>query len=319
MNVLITGASGFIGHALCNTLAEKGHIVKGAFRSQEKLLKYKINMDCVSIGEIGPNTDWMEALRGIDVIVHLAARVHVMKDSTADPLSEFRKMNLDATEHLAKMSANAGVKRFVFMSTVKVNGEQTENKPFHETDIPRPEDPYAVSKWEAEQALYKILKDPGLEVVILRPPLVYGPGVKANFLRLLQIVDHNIPLPFMNVYNQRSLIYLGNLVDAIITCCLHPNAKGETFLVSDGEDVSTPELIKMIAHAMNKKAKLLPFPQALLRMMGTLIGKKEELDRLLRSLCIDSSKIKKVLNWTPPFSMRDGINETVKWYKNRDM
>lgn len=301
---------------MCNTFADKGHRVRGAFRSPEKFIKYKNNMECVSVGEIGSNTDWREALRGVDVIVHLAARVHIMKDTSADPLSEFRKMNVAATEHLAKMAAQTGVKRFIFLSTIKVNGEQTKDEPFHETDLPHPEDAYAISKWEAEQALHKISDETGLEVVILRPPLVYGPGVKANFLRLLQLVDRNIPLPFQNSYNKRSLIYLGNLVDAIINCCINPNAKGETFLVSDGEDVSTSELIKIIASGMNKKDKLFIFPQPLLKMMGTLIGKKEVLDRLFGSLCIDSCKIRKVLNWNPPFSMREGINETIKWYKN---
>ena len=317
MNVLITGASGFIGHALCNTLAEKGHIVKGAFRSQEKLLKYKNNMDCVAIGEIGPNTNWTEALRGVDVIIHLAAIAHVIKKSSVNLSDDFRRVTTQGTERLADMAANAKIRRLIFLSTVKVNGEQTIDQPFVETDLPHPHDPYAISKWEAEQALYKISKETGLEVVILRPPLVYGTGVKANFLRLLQLVDRNIPLPFLNLDNRRSLIYLGNLVDAIVTCCVHPNAKGETFLVSDGENVSTPELIRMIASAMNKKAKLFPCPESLLKTVVALLGKKEELDRLLRSLRIDSSKIRKVLNWTPPFSMRDGIAETVKWYINR--
>jgi nucleoside-diphosphate-sugar epimerase len=312
MNVLVTGANGFIGRILCSTLTDKGHAVRGTFRFQEKFIHYRKSMDCVAVGEIGPDTDWTEALRGVDVIIHLAARVHVMKESATDPLSEFRRTNVAATEHLAKMAAKAGVKRFIFLSTVKVNGEQTKDTPFNENDIPCPEDPYAVSKWEAEQALHKISDETGLEVVILRPPLVYGPGVKANFLRLLQVVDRNIPLPFLNIDNRRSFIYLENLVDAIVTCCTHPNAKGETFLVSDGEDVSTPELIRMIASAMNKKAKLFPFAQSSLKTIGTFIGKKEELDRLLGSLSVDSSKIRKILNWTPPFSMRDGIQETVK-------
>lgn len=312
--ILVTGANGFIGKPVWSELVKAGFQVKCAVRK----LNHPINKHCtkiVEVGDIGPETDWTNALKSITTIVHLAARVHMMKDSAIEPLSEFRKMNVNATEHLATMAAKAGVKRLVFMSTVKVNGEQTRDKPFTESDLPHPDDPYAISKWEAEQALLKVSNETGLEVVILRPPLVYGPGVQANFLRLLQIVDRNIPLPFLNIKNKRSFIYLGNLVDAIIACCTHPNAKGETFLVSDGEDASTAELVRMIAIAMGKKAKLFPFPQSLLSIIGTLTGKKAELNRLFGSLCIDSSKIRKVLNWKPPISMRDGIQETIKWYK----
>jgi len=314
MNFLVTGANGFIGHTLCSTLAKKGHAIRGAFRSPENCIEYKNYVDCVAVGDIGPDTDWTQALSGIDIIVHLVAKVHVLQKSSVNQLDDYRKVNTKGTERLADMAAKAGVKRFVFMSTVKVNGEWTKDKLFTETDLPHPEDPYAISKWEAEEALLKISKETGLEVVILRPPLVYGPGVKANFLRLLQLVDRNIPLPFQNINNRRSFIYIGNLVDAIIACCSNPNAKGETFLVSDNEDISTPDLIRMIALAMNKKNRLFPFPQSLLRMIGALAGKKEELDRLFSSLCVDSRKIRKVLNWNPPFSMKEGIHETVKWY-----
>lgn len=313
---LVTGANGFIGSILCKRLLGDGYWVRGSVRTNKGLSILPKGVDAVKIDSVGPETNWSKALTGISTVVHLAARVHIMKDAATDPLSEFRNINVAGTEHLADMAAKVGVKRFVFLSTIKVNGEQTTDRPFTEIDSPYPVDPYAISKWEAEQALLKISKETKLEVVVLRPPLVYGPGVKANFFRLLQLVDRGIPLPFLNIDNRRSLIYIGNLVDAIIACCINPNAKGETFLVSDGEDVSTPELIRMIALAMDKNPKLFPFPQAFLRVLGTLTGKKEEIDRLFGSLCIDNSKIRKVLNWEPPFSMRDGIQETVKWHKN---
>jgi nucleoside-diphosphate-sugar epimerase len=330
MRVLVTGANGFVGRPLCHVLLKKGCFVKGMFRSGEKCIKYSDNMECVAIGEINSNTDWAEPLKGVDAVVHLAARVHVMQEASTDTLTEYRRVNTDGTKRLAEIAAGMGVRRLIYVSTVKVNGETTghrvkglgqkaadEQPDFSEDDIPDPKDPYAVSKWEAEQVLNNIAAETGLEVVVLRPPLVYGPHVKANFLKMLQLVDRGVPLPLMNVHNNRSLIYVNNLVDAISLCITHPKAVGETFLVSDGQDVSTPKLIRMIASAMGKKPRLIPFPISLLRAFGKFLGKSQEMERLTGSLCVDSSKIRRTLGWKPPFTLEEGVGETVGWYKDK--
>lgn len=268
------------------------------------------------------------------MVVHLAARVHVMHDTVTEPLAEFRKVNVIGTERLAKKAATEGVRRFVFVSSIKVNGEKTsflnhhaqqissnplsmrENlRSFLEDDAPNPQDPYAVSKWEAEQILRQIAQETGMEVVIIRPPLVYGPRVGANFLKLLKLIKKGMPLPFGLIDNQRSLIYVGNLVDAIITSLEHPAAAGQTYLVSDGEDVSTPELIRRIATSLGRPARLLPIPPALLRFAGHLTGKSAQVERLLDSLVIDSSKIRRELGWVPPFTMEQGLAETAQRFQ----
>ena len=315
MKVLVTGATGFVGTALVSRLVDSGRFgVRAAVRRESGELLAVVEQ--VVAGNLTPNTDWQQALVGVDAVVHLAARVHVMNDTASDPLSAFRQVNVAGTERLARIAATKGVKRFVYISSVKVNGESCE-KPFTEQSIPAPEDPYGVSKWETEQILHRVAEETGLEVVILRPPLVYGPGVKANFLSLFKIVDRGIPLPLAGINNQRSLIYLENLVDAIIKCIEHPNAANQTFLLSDGQDVSTPELIRMIASAMGKKPRLAPCPPVVLKFLGKLTGKSLEVKRLIGSLQIDNSKIKKVLNWQRPFTMEEGIAETVKWYLKR--
>jgi len=315
LKVLVTGATGFVGTALVSRLVDSGRFgVRAAVRRESGELLAVVEQ--VVAGNLTPNTDWQQALVGVDAVVHLAARVHVMNDTASDPLSAFRQVNVAGTERLARIAATKGVKRFVYISSVKVNGESCE-KPFTEQSIPAPEDPYGVSKWETEQILHRVAEETGLEVVILRPPLVYGPGVKANFLSLFKIVDRGIPLPLAGINNQRSLIYLENLVDAIIKCIEHPNAANQTFLLSDGQDVSTPELIRMIASAMGKKPRLAPCPPVVLKFLGKLTGKSLEVKRLIGSLQIDNSKIKKVLNWQRPFTMEEGIAETVKWYLKR--
>ena len=315
MKVLVTGTTGFVGAALVSRLVDSGRFgVRTALRRESGELL--VGVEQIVVGDLTPNTDWQQVLVGVDAVVHLAARVHVMNDTAADPLSAFRQVNVAGTERLARMAATKGVKRFVYISSVKVNGESCE-KPFTEQSIPAPEDPYGVSKWETEQILHRVAEETGLEVVILRPPLVYGPGVKANFLSLFKIVDRGIPLPLAGINNQRSLIYLENLVDAIIKCIEHPNAANQTFLLSDGQDVSTPELIRMIASAMGKKPRLAPCPPVVLKFLGKLTGKSLEVKRLIGSLQIDNSKIKKVLNWQRPFTMEEGIAETVKWYLKR--
>jgi nucleoside-diphosphate-sugar epimerase len=271
-------------------------------------------LETTSIGNIGPETNWADALTGIEAVVHLAARVHVLKESARNPLAEFRLVNVAGTERLARMAALAGVRRLIYVSSIKVNGEYAHESPFTETGAPAPQDAYGLSKWEVEQVLLKIAAETGLEVVIVRPPLVYGPGVGGNFLRMMEWVNRGFPLPLGSIRNSRSLVYLGNLVDALVTCVAHPRAAGKTFLVSDGEDVSTPELIRRLARAMERRPCLAPFPPTLLRFAGLFTGKSAEVDRLLGSLRIDSSRIRQELEWVPPFSMAQGLRETAVWY-----
>jgi UDP-N-acetyl-alpha-D-quinovosamine dehydrogenase len=312
MRILVTGANGFIGQSLCRGLITSGHSVRCAVRTGSSA-----NMDAAETavsGAIGPETNWTEALAGIESVVHLAARVHVLNESAANPLAEFRRVNVAGTERLARMAVSAGVRRLVYVSSVKVNGERTHESPFTETDKPDPQDAYGVSKLEAEQTLLKIAEETGLEAVIVRPPLVYGPGVGGNFLRMMHWLNRGFPLPLGSVRNSRSLIYLGNLVDALSACVDDPRAAGKIFLVSDGEDVSTPELIHRLALAMGRRPRLVSFPPALLRVAGLLTGKSAEVARLLDSLRVNSSEICRQLQWSPPFSMDQGLKETARWY-----
>lgn len=318
--VAVTGASGFVGHALCSRLLEEGVEVIAIGRSQSASSSLADrSFTQLLVGEMGPYTDWSAALDGVEVVIHLAARVHVMRESAADPLAEFRSVNTAGTEHLARCAAAGGVKRLVYVSSIKVNGEQTSGgQKFSAEDMPAPQDPYGVSKWEAEQALHRVAGETGLEVVIVRPPLVYGPGVKGNFAQMLSVVARGIPLPFASLRNQRSLVYLGNLVDALNICATHPAASGQTYLVCDGEDVSTPELLRQLAVAMDAPSRLLPCPSMLLRLAGKLAGKSQQVERLLGSLQVDGDKIRRELNWVPPYSLQQGLQATAKWYRNRN-
>ena len=309
--VLVTGAGGFIGSAFCTKILAEGWQVRGTLRSESDAGRLPDGVEAFSIRSIDSDTKWDDALAGIDTVVHLAARVHVMDDASSEPLAEYRKVNVEGTKCLAVASANAGVKRFIFISSIKVNGEGRASA-YIEDDEEAPEDSYGVSKWEAEQELHKISDTTGIEVVILRPPLVYGPGVKANFLRLFKIVERGFPLPLSSIKNRRSFIYLGNLTDAIITCMTNPNAAGKTYLVSDGEDVSTPELIRRIGAASGRRALLLPVPVWIMRMAGRITGKYDEVERLVGSLTVDISKICKELEWKPPYTMEHGLRETAK-------
>lgn len=307
MKPLITGASGFIGGALRATLSRAGYDAVPAVRVARGMPAERV------VGEIGPNTDWREVLPGAQAVVHLAARVHVMRDAASDPLSVFRSVNTAGTLNLARQSAAAGVKRFVFVSSIKVNGEGRES-PYTESDPPGPRDAYAISKWEAELGLREIESATGMEVVVLRPPLVYGPGVGANFLRLMRSVEKGRPLPFGRVANRRSLLFLDNFTDAIRLCLEHPSAAGKTFLLSDGEDVSSAELVRRLARVMNRPARLLPVPASWLRMAGALFGRSTEMDRLLGSLTVDSTRIRQELGWRPPFSLEEGLGQTVAYF-----
>jgi len=305
MRVCVSGANGFVGRALCASLSENEHAVV-------RTARYKGQED-VAVGDIGPDTDWRRALQGCDSVVHLAARVHVMRDKASDPLTEFRKVNVAGTRRLAQQAAQLGVQRFVFMSTIKVFGEGRAT-PYKEDDPAMPEDAYAVSKWEAEKVLTEIADKTGMEVVILRPPLVYGPGVKGNFLSLMRAIDRRLPLPVGAIDNRRSLIYLGNMVDAIHACLIHPAAVGKMLTVSDGEDISTPELVRRVASSLGRKSLLLPVPVPWIRWAGMLLGKQAAVDRLTGSLAVDIGPIQTELGWSPPFSMQSGISETTEWY-----
>ncbi len=318
MQVLVTGANGFIGRALCTRLLVEGWHVRGSVKSKKHLATLPAEVETVQVESIGLDTDWSRALPGIDVIVHLAARAHVMNNNVGDPLAAFREVNVDGTKSLAKMAANAGVKCFVFISSVKVNGEG-KAIPYSEKDKPAPIEPYAVSKREAEQALNEIAEETGLEVVVLRSPLVYGPDVKANFLRLLKLVEKGVPLPLASIYNRRSLIYLGNLIDAIVAGIKHPKAAGQTYLVSDGEDIATPDLVRQIADAMGRPSRLFPVPVPILRFAGKIFGKIDSIERLIGSLTVNSSKIRRELDWRPPFTMEQGLRETAKWYLSSEI
>jgi nucleoside-diphosphate-sugar epimerase len=311
--VLITGATGFVGRFLCTRLLAQGWIVRGTLLAHENPTSLVKGMESVLIEPLGPDTPWSQAVSGIDTIIHLAARVHIMDDHSTDPLAEFRKVNSEGTKQLASEAAKAGVKSLVFISTIKVNGEESSS-PYTEGSKVQPSDPYGISKWDAEQGLRQLEAETGLQVVVVRPALVYGPGVKANFLNMMKAVSQGLPLPLASITNKRSLIYVGNLVDALATCAAHPAAAGQTFLVSDGEDVSTPELIKRTACALGVSARLLPFPLLLMRLAGKLTGKSAVVNRLTGSLTVDSSKIRRVLGWQPPFTMAEGLRETAKWY-----
>jgi len=311
--VLLTGANGFVGKALGKKLLDERFKVAGAVRSENLFTDLPLGISPVKVDPIGPHTNWAEALNGVDVVVHLAARVHVMQDAEIDPLAAFRPVNVDGTTRLASCASKANVRRFIFLSSVKVNGEESPI-PYNEEMEGNPLDPYGQSKWEAEQALRKIADETGLEVVILRPPLVYGPGVKANFLKLLRLVKRGLPLPLSTVHNRRSMIYLENLTDAINACIDHPHAANRTFLISDAQDISTPTLIRMLAKAMGKKSRMLPLPIPLLKTLGKVSGRSAEIQRLVGSLCIDSRQFRSTLGWQPPFSLEEGLFQTVNWF-----
>ena len=267
------------------------------------------------VGDINAHTNWTDALDGVDVVIHLAARVHVMNDVALDPLEEYRNANTLATTHLAQEAAKAGVKRFIYLSSIKVNGEETASgKSYSEDSMPAPIDPYSVSKWEAELGLEKVCAQTGMEFVIIRPPLVYGPGVKANFQKLMGLVAKGLPLPLGAVHNQRSMLALDNLVSFIAEVTKNPLAANQRFLLSDGQDLSTSQLLKLLAKGMGKSIWLLPVPVFILRAAAQLLGDTAAADRLLSSLQIDSSKARQLLQWQPPLSAEEGITIAARAY-----
>ncbi|MHA1152657.1 MAG: NAD-dependent epimerase/dehydratase family protein, partial [Alphaproteobacteria bacterium] len=259
--------------------------------------------------------DWGEALDGVDAVAHLAARVHVTRETAKDSIAAFRRTNVEGTLRLAEAAALAGVRRFVFLSSVKALGDASPNGPLTEASAAKPQDPYGVSKWETEVGLARLAKEKGLEIVILRLPLVYGPGVKGNFRALIRLVDWGLPLPLGSVANRRSLLYLGNLVDAIDRCLSHPAAAGRSYLLRDGEDLSTAELVRRLAAALGRRTALFPVPARLLKLGAGCIGRAAVARRLLGSLTVDDGPIRRELEWNPPFTVDEGLAETAAWFR----
>jgi nucleoside-diphosphate-sugar epimerase len=311
--VLVTGANGFLGRLLCPYLTERGHSVVAAVRSRGAGVAPGI--DVIVTGDLAAAPDLSPVLSGVDVVVHLAGRAHVMRETCIDPEAAFHRANVDATRHLAQQAAFAGVRRLVFLSSVKVNGERTTpDRPFTETDPPAPQDAYGRSKWAAERALAEVGIAAGLEPVVIRPPLIYGPGVKGNLLRLLKLANKAVPLPLASVRNRRSLVSVWNLCSLIDACISHPGAAGETFLVSDQQDLSTPDLIRALSEGLDRPSRLLPLPPALIRGAGRLLGRAAPVARLLDSLRVDSAKATRLLGWRPAVSVGEGLRRTAAWY-----
>jgi len=313
-SILVTGAGGFVGLRLCARLAAAGHRVTAAVRRESAALAaFAPAVEVVRVGDIGADTDWRTALAGVDRVVHLAARAHVMRDRASDPLAAYRQVNVAGSERLARAAAAAGVRHLVYMSSIKVNGEATIDAPFRESDAPAPLDAYGRSKWEAEQALDRIAAQTGLAVTVLRPPLIYGPGVKGNLARLLGWIERGLPLPFASIVNRRSLVYLDNLIDATLAVMHHP-APGRLYLLSDGQDLSTPQLIHALARGLGKPPRLLPFPPSLLRLAGVCTGQGDAIGRLVGSLQIDASRIAAELGWRPAHDPEQGLILTAAAY-----
>jgi nucleoside-diphosphate-sugar epimerase len=314
-NIFVTGASGFVGHALMDKmLTSCDYKIFAAVRKLDPDFPSAVKQ--WKFDGISTTTDWNNSLQGIDCIIYTAARVHIMSDTANDPLEEFRAVNTIGTLNLARQAADLGVKRFIYLSSIKVNGESTQlGMPFTEDDKFVPTDPYPLSKYEAELGLLELAKKTQMEVVIIRPPLVYGPGVKANFLSMMKWLNKGIPLPFGAINNKRSLVALDNLVDLILTCIDHPAAANQVFLVSDGDDLSTTELLQRVATSLGKKPILMHVNQQLLEIGLKLVGKKDLAQRLYASLQVDISKAKKLLNWTPAVSVDEGFRKTTEAFK----
>ncbi len=312
MRVLVTGATGFVGKALLPKLSN--HQVKVLGRSKPSEVESRDFFKA----DINKSGDYQEALQGVDCVIHLAARVHVMKDRAIDPLKAYRSVNRDGTLNLARQAKDAGVKRFIFISTIKVNGEYSKpNQPFRFDDNPTPSDPYAVSKLEAEQGLRALAEQGEMSIVVIRPPLIYGPGVKANFLSMIRFIDKGVPLPLGAIDNSRSLLAVENLVSLIVTCLSHPNASNKTFLVSDDRDLSTTELLRLMAESLGRPARLISISERSLRWLATLFCKQRFSDRLCNSLQVDVTYTKQMLDWGPKISVEDQLDKVTQDYKNK--
>jgi len=318
MKLLVTGGNGFVGSRVLAALQQQaGVTATGSVRQPASGTAGTTSASgCWATGCLNGETDWSNATKGVDCVVHTAARVHVARDSAADPLAAFRSVNLQGTLNLAQQAAAAGVRRLVFISSVKVHGEITAlGEPFSADDVPKPLDAYGISKMEAEQGLRDIAANTGMEVAIVRPPLVYGPGVKANFQVMMRWLSRGIPLPLGAVHNQRSLVALDNLVDLIVTCTHHPAAANQTFMVSDGEDLSTTQLLQRLGQAMGKPARLIPVAPALLQAGAALLGKPELAQRLCGSLQVDIVKTQQLLGWNPPISVDEGLRRAAEGFR----
>ncbi|MEO8064305.1 MAG: NAD-dependent epimerase/dehydratase family protein [Pseudomonadota bacterium] len=306
--VLVTGANGFVGRRLCELLARRGHAVRAAIRANATAPLGAAEV--CRIGELGPAADWTAAVTGVDAVIHLAAKAHVLDRPHDD--GEYQRINGGGTQHLARAAAAAGVRRFVYLSSIKVYGDHANATAFRLEDNPQPTDVYGRSKLAGETFLQEVAATSALEAVIVRPPLVYGPGVRANFLRMLRWVDRELPLPLGAVQNSRSLVALDNLCDFLAHSLAHPQAR--TWLVSDGEDVSTPELIRRLAQAMQRRVRLVPMPPFMLRAAGALLGRGADVTRVLGSLTLDTRASHEAMGWRPPLAMSQALGETVKWY-----
>jgi nucleoside-diphosphate-sugar epimerase len=313
-SVLVTGATGFIGRALTKELQSRGCAARCAVRATAAA--GQLHGPVVEVGEVNATTDWAQALSGVDVVIHLVARAHVLNETADDPDAAFNAVNLDGTRRLAQCAAARGVRRLVYVSSIGVNGEfAPPEAPFTEASVAAPRSLYAASKYAAERALRKVASDTGLEIVILRPPLVYGPGNPGNFIRLLKLVERGLPLPLASVRNQRSMIYVANLVDALIAAAFQAEAAGRLYLVSDTERVGTPQLIREIATQMGRPARMWSLPVGILRRVAKFAGKSDEIEKLIGSLVIDSTRIRQELGWSPPFTLYDGLAQTVRWFR----
>jgi UDP-glucose 4-epimerase len=311
--ILVTGGQGLIGRSLAARASAQG--LKVRISTRRKFIATDFPLEYFQTTDLGPATDWSTPLQGIDTVVHCAARVHVMRETEVEPLAAFRAANVRGTLNLAQQAAAAKVRRFVFISSVKVNGERTKaGQTFTEADAPDPRDAYGISKHEAELSLRQLASATGMEVVIIRPPLVYGPGVKANFLALMRWLWRGIPLPLGVIRNKRSFVALDNLIDLIVTCIEHPAAANQTFLVSDGEDLSTSDLLRRMAVALNVPARLLPLPQILIEVGFKMVRKNDLAQRLCSSLQLDISKARTLLSWNPPISVDEGLHRTAQWF-----
>ena len=317
--VLVTGADGFVGRYICRKLIESGYSLRAGVRNVESIPDLQRAVPGLSdsslLGDLGASPELRGPLAGVSAVMHLAARVHVMKDSSGNPLQEFRRVNVVGTKSLARAAAEAGVRRFIFVSTIKVNGDSTSDEPFNVDMPPAPQDAYAISKCEAEEALRSVAVESGLEVVIVRPPLVYGPGVRGNFLRLMSLVDRALPLPWPKGKNRRSMIGAANLADFLVRCVDHPNAAGQSFLVKDSEDISTRELISRLARLLGRPVRLVPIPEPLIRLAARLTMNKEAAGRVLDSLVINSDFAQQLLKWAPPVTLDEGLATTAQWYR----
>lgn len=312
--ILITGANGFIGRALCRHLVANGLDVVATVRQGAGLREDLSSSKIVQIETVTTKAEWQNILAGCDAVVHLAGRAHVMAEKNPDPLAEYRKVNVEMTGFIAEAAAAAGVRRFVYLSSIKVGGEKTKLAPIGEDHRPRLDDPYSISKAEAENKVIQICAGTGMEYVVVRPPLVYGPGVKANFAKLMKLVGYKLPLPLAAVANARSMVGINNLVDFISCCLEHPAAGGEIFNVSDDEDLSTPELIRRTGAAMGLRSTVFPIPEALLKWSFALLGQGKAGGRLIESLRVDITKAKEKLAWQPPYTTDQEIAKTVQWY-----